>query len=440
MAFDPNDLPWWAQSLAPPQGVGLGGPQGFGLPNADGSTFPNDWMPAADAVLGPFVQAQNAFSPGLATSQAGPGVWPPQVPTNAFENSGLRPALLSFPPGFGSGGILGSLGSGFGTGGILGSLANLGQASSPSATEYSSASSPGLSSNSSLLGNPPPSPWDIPPNPPWSLSSGAIQGIGGAPNVYGLNLPQAAPPPIDLPFDTSGGAAPPQVGASSNNPSSSFSDQYHRLFATRSVQFNRQPFSGGPSPVDWAIWPATDSLDDNPAISPFNFSDRPTTFGGASAFDEVGEFGYALGAQSGYGPQRDDDDNFDVIQVGGQYNVKNLTRLNDAEEKLVQELLGRIGVGPYASPNGGVPLSSPYGRGSAAERQQNNFNGQEFGCHTCGTKDSGTPSGNPVFDHQPQQSLNPPPGASAQAYPQCASCSSIQGGIVSWILHLLRIR
>lgn len=38
---------------------------------------------------------------------------------------------------------------------------------------------------------------------------------------------------------------------------------------------------------------------------------------------------------------------------------------------------------------------------------------------------------------QPPQSLNPPPGAPAQGYPQCATCSSRQGGLIMWFLRRL---
>jgi hypothetical protein len=106
----------------------------------------------------------------------------------------------------------------------------------------------------------------------------------------------------------------------------------------------------------------------------------------------------------------------------------------------LQELFDRVGPGPYAPPNGGVPLARPYGRGTAAERAQNNANGAECGCHTCGTKDFGTQSGNPILDHQPPQSLNSPPGVGAQGYPQCATCSSQQGSLISRVLRGLGLQ
>jgi hypothetical protein len=100
-------------------------------------------------------------------------------------------------------------------------------------------------------------------------------------------------------------------------------------------------------------------------------------------------------------------------------------------------LFKKIGPGPFAPPNGGVRLARPYGRPRAAERAQNIANGAKYGCHTCGRKDFGTESGNPVLDHQRPQSLNPSPDASAQGYPHCVWCSSKQGLLVIQILQAL---
>jgi hypothetical protein len=109
----------------------------------------------------------------------------------------------------------------------------------------------------------------------------------------------------------------------------------------------------------------------------------------------------------------------------------------DPKADLLQELFRRVGPGPFAPPNGGMPLSSPYGRGTTAEREQNDANGAEFGCHTFGTKNFGTSSGNPYLDHQPSKGLNPPPGASAEGYPHCVTCSGRQGFLVRLILQIL---
>lgn len=90
-----------------------------------------------------------------------------------------------------------------------------------------------------------------------------------------------------------------------------------------------------------------------------------------------------------------------------------------------------IGVGQYASPNGGVPASRINKPARAAERRQVGNQFEEFGCHNCGTRIAGTRSGNPITDHQPPSSLNL--GLRPQEYyPHCASCSARQGGMLRW--------
>jgi hypothetical protein len=125
------------------------------------------------------------------------------------------------------------------------------------------------------------------------------------------------------------------------------------------------------------------------------------------------------------------------LEAGPSASANSPAISSDPKTDILQDLFRRVGPGPNAPPNGGVPLSRPYGRGTTAERGQNNANGAEFGCHTCGTKDFGTPSGNPILDHQLSKALNPPPGAPAEGYPHCATCSSRQGNWVKQILHLL---
>ncbi|HZS83841.1 MAG TPA: hypothetical protein VFA50_13280 [Stellaceae bacterium] len=92
----------------------------------------------------------------------------------------------------------------------------------------------------------------------------------------------------------------------------------------------------------------------------------------------------------------------------------------------------RLGPGPYAPPGGGVSLSKPLVYPNPKERAQVNQLGTQFGCHTCGTKDFGTRSGNPIVDHQPPRVLNRS-GAPAEGYPHCATCSARQGGLLSGI-------
>jgi hypothetical protein len=85
-------------------------------------------------------------------------------------------------------------------------------------------------------------------------------------------------------------------------------------------------------------------------------------------------------------------------------------------------------VGP--GPNAGTPIpAGPSPTPTADQQGQINQEGDINGCHTCGTTDPGTKSGNWVGDHQPPTALNPP-GNPQVYYPQCLTCSRIQGGLV----------
>lgn len=86
------------------------------------------------------------------------------------------------------------------------------------------------------------------------------------------------------------------------------------------------------------------------------------------------------------------------------------------------------GVGPGAHAGESIP-AGPGPRPTAAQQGEINKIGQDTGCHTCGTKDPGTKSGNFVGDHQPPTKINPP-GNPQRYYPQCKGCSNIQGGKV----------
>jgi hypothetical protein len=80
--------------------------------------------------------------------------------------------------------------------------------------------------------------------------------------------------------------------------------------------------------------------------------------------------------------------------------------------------------GPYAGES--IPARSSSRDFNAAERAWGNQAGRETGCHTCGTPNPGTRSGNFVLDHQPPTALNPT-NAPQRLYPQCLSCSRQQG-------------
>ena len=61
------------------------------------------------------------------------------------------------------------------------------------------------------------------------------------------------------------------------------------------------------------------------------------------------------------------------------------------------------------------------------ERQKVSEIGYKTGCHTCGTTNPGTKSGFFVPDHQPVSDLVPD-GTPQKLYPQCLTCSRVQGG------------
>lgn len=83
--------------------------------------------------------------------------------------------------------------------------------------------------------------------------------------------------------------------------------------------------------------------------------------------------------------------------------------------------------GPHAGES--IPARGPQRDFTPQERADINRIGQETGCHTCGSKDPGTKSGNHIPDHQPPNQLNPN-GGPQQLYPHCLSCSRTQGGEV----------
>ncbi|TDF34394.1 hypothetical protein EYS14_24775 [Alteromonadaceae bacterium M269] len=78
--------------------------------------------------------------------------------------------------------------------------------------------------------------------------------------------------------------------------------------------------------------------------------------------------------------------------------------------------------GPFASES--IPAHK--GKPTAQEQRQVNQLMQKNGCHTCGTKDPGTKSGNAVADHQPPQALDEP----KEFFPHCIDCARRQGGQV----------
>ncbi len=83
--------------------------------------------------------------------------------------------------------------------------------------------------------------------------------------------------------------------------------------------------------------------------------------------------------------------------------------------------------GRYADES--VPARGP-GPANAQEQDRLNEIGNRTGCHSCGTRDPETRSGNFVGDHQPPSGLNIS-GGPQRLYPHCMTCSSRQGAYIS---------
>src|SRR5262249_7902071 len=94
-----------------------------------------------------------------------------------------------------------------------------------------------------------------------------------------------------------------------------------------------------------------------------------------------------------------------------------------------------VGPGPYA----GNPIpAGPSPRPTAEQQGAINAEGEINGCHTCGTSDPGTLSGNWIGDHQPPTALNPT-GNPQVYYPQCQGCSNVQGGLVRGLINKFEV-
>jgi hypothetical protein len=115
----------------------------------------------------------------------------------------------------------------------------------------------------------------------------------------------------------------------------------------------------------------------------------------------------------------------------GPESVTLPNRPSDGEGGSRPNLPFGIGPGPYA----GRPIpAGPGQKPNTAQQNQINSSGQEFGRHTCGTRDPGTPSGNWIGDHQTPTALNPP--EQRQYFlPHCRFCSPSQGGLVRWFKY-----
>ena len=84
--------------------------------------------------------------------------------------------------------------------------------------------------------------------------------------------------------------------------------------------------------------------------------------------------------------------------------------------------------GPFATDS--IPARGPQRDFTLEERQQINTIGYRDGCHTCGSTDPGTKSGDFIPDHQTPNALNDA-GRPQRLYPHCRKCSLKQAGQVT---------
>jgi hypothetical protein len=100
----------------------------------------------------------------------------------------------------------------------------------------------------------------------------------------------------------------------------------------------------------------------------------------------------------------------------------------EAQDRLYE--LSRVGIGPGPFAVESQPARGPGRNWTAEEIRENNRIGRIYGCHTCGTKDPGTRSGNFFVDHQPPNARNNR-GRSQRIFPHCMICSARQGNWLS---------
>ncbi len=117
-----------------------------------------------------------------------------------------------------------------------------------------------------------------------------------------------------------------------------------------------------------------------------------------------------------------------VTEVASPVSARDVNRAVNAIDGAADgNRVSTLSPGPHAGES--IPVSGP-GRANAAKQREINRIGLDTGCHTCGTKNPGTVSGNFVLDHQPSSKLNPPDG-DQRGYPHCLNCSQRQGGEVN---------
>ena len=172
--------------------------------------------------------------------------------------------------------------------------------------------------------------------------------------------------------------------------------------------------------IAYGIWQAVEAgltvMDTMNAVETLQSSDATTT---EKAISVVGAVAGIVLPGGGYGSALNKvDDVVDGVKaIGGVKGARTLTPGSFAQES--------------------IPARSSARNFTREEVTKVNEIGNKNGCHTCGTKDSGTASGNFVKDHQPPTGLNQN-SQPQRLLPQCISCSRQQGGTVNAIKNFFK--
>jgi hypothetical protein len=111
-------------------------------------------------------------------------------------------------------------------------------------------------------------------------------------------------------------------------------------------------------------------------------------------------------------------------------------RALEAEARLQVLIRHGIGPGPFARES--ISSRGPSRSLTEQERQELNRIGSKWGCHTCGTKNPGTESGNWYGDHQHPNAMSRFFRGEQRRFPHCRDCSNRQGGwLANWLRQLI---
>lgn len=120
----------------------------------------------------------------------------------------------------------------------------------------------------------------------------------------------------------------------------------------------------------------------------------------------------------------------DVVAIGFKQTAlsQGVKQGMEAEAKKLARKTDTLTHGRFADKS--IPARGAQRNFTKEEREKINTIGRDKGCHTCGTKEPGTKSGNFIPDHQPANGLNLK-GSSQNLYPHCKNCSGKQAGQVT---------